>query len=98
MAALTSDLVREKRAEILQIAHRYGASNVRIIGSVARGEATAGSDLDLIVRFEPSRSLLDHGGLVMDLRELLGIGVDVIDEDAMRSRFRDHVMREAIPL
>ena len=98
MAVLTSDLVREKRAAILQIAYRYGASNVRIIGSVARGEATPESDLDLIVRFEPSRSLLDHGGLVMDLRELLGIRVDVIDEDAMKPRFREHVISEAIPL
>ena len=98
MPVLTSNLVREKRAAILQIAQRYGASNVRIIGSVARNQATAKSDLDLIVRFEPSHSLLDHGGLVMDLRELLGIRVDVIDEDAVGSRFRDHVMREAVAL
>jgi predicted nucleotidyltransferase len=98
MDVLTRELIRENRAAILQLAGRYGASNVRIFGSVARGDTTTDSDLDLIVRFEPSRSLLDHGGLVMDLRELLGIRVDVIDEDAMRSRFREHVMREAIPL
>lgn len=98
MSVLTRELVQENRAAILRVAQRYGASDVRIFGSVARGDATADSDLDLIVRFEPSRSLLDHGGLVMDLRELLGIRVDVIDEDAMRSRFREHVMREAIPL
>ena len=52
-----------------------------IFGSVARGDAGEQSDLDLIVRFEPGRSLLDHGGLVMDLRELLGRRVDVIDEE-----------------
>lgn len=98
MPVPTRDLIQEKRTAILRIAREYGASNVRIFGSVARDEASAESDLDLIVRFEPSRSLLDHGGLVMDLRELLGIRVDVIDEDAMRSRFREHVLREAIPL
>ncbi|MDP9174855.1 MAG: hypothetical protein M3O30_13475 [Planctomycetota bacterium] len=50
------------------------------------------------MRFDPGRTLLDHGGLVMDLRELLGMRVDVIDEDGMRERFRDHVMAEAVPL
>jgi predicted nucleotidyltransferase len=54
--------------------------------------------VDLIVRFEPGRTLLDHGGLVMDLRELLGMRVDVIDEDAMRPRFRERAMAEAVPL
>jgi len=90
--------IRRRRDAILEIARRYGAYDVRIIGSVARGDATEGSDLDLVVKFAPGRSLLDHGGLVMDLRELLGIRVDVIDEDAMRNRFRDHVMKEAVPL
>lgn len=87
-----------RRDEIIAIGKRYGASNFRIFGSVARGESTDDSDLDLIVRFEPHRTLLDHGGLVMDLCELLGIKVDVIDEEAMRPRFREHVSKEAIPL
>jgi uncharacterized protein len=90
--------MRRSRDTILAIAGRYGASDVRIIGSVARGDNTEASDVDLVVRFEPDRSLLDHGGLIMDLRELLGARVDVIDEDAMRPRFRRHVMREAVPL
>jgi len=94
----TREDIRGRRDAILEIAGRYGAHDVRIIGSVARGEAKEGSDLDLVVRFEPGRSLLDHGGLIMDLRELLNIRVDVIDEEAMRDRFRNHVMREAIPL
>jgi len=94
----TQQLIHDKRDAILEIAMRYGASDIRVFGSVARGDATDSSDLDLIVRFEPGPSLLDHGGLVMDLRELLGIRVDVIDEDAMRPRFRQHVMKEAIPL
>ena len=95
---MTRQNLREKRQVIMEIARRYGASDIRIIGSVARGEATEQSDLDLIVRFAPGRSLLDHGGLVMDLRELLGMRVDVIDEEAMRPRFRENVMAEAIPL
>ena len=87
-----------RRDEILGVARRYGASDIRLFGSVARGDATDDSDLDLIVRFEPGRSLLDHGGLLMDLQELLGIKVDVIDEDAMRPRFRKHVMKEAVAI
>jgi predicted nucleotidyltransferase len=95
---VTREFIHDKRHAILEIARRYGAADIRVFGSVARGNATDASDLDLIVRFEPSRSLLDHGGLVMDLRELLGVRVDVIDEEAMRPRFRQHVMQEAIPL
>jgi len=95
---LTKETLREKRQAILEIARRYGAHDLRIIGSVARGDNTDTSDLDLVVRFDPGRSLLDHGGLVMDLRELLGMRVDVIDEEAMRPRFRQAAMAEAIPL
>jgi predicted nucleotidyltransferase len=92
-----SDIIT-RREEILAIAKRDGASAIRIFGSVARGDTTERSDVDLIVRFEPGRSLLDHGGLLMDLQELLGVKVDVIDEDAMRPRFREHVTKEAVPL
>jgi len=95
---LTRKSISDQREAILEIARRYGAGNVRVFGSVARGDTHPKSDLDLLVRFEPGRSLLDHGGLVMDLRELLGIKVDVIDEEAMRPRFREHVLREARPL
>ena len=95
---LTHKSISDQREAILEIATRYGARDVRVFGSVARGDVTPSSDLDLLVRFEPGRSLLDHGGLVMDLRELLGIKVDVIDEEAMRSRFREHVLKEARPL
>lgn len=87
--------ISARRDAILAIGRLHGASNFRVFGSVARGEAHAQSDLDLIVRFEPHRSLLDHGALVMDLRELLGIKVDIIDEEAMSPRFREWVMQEA---
>ncbi len=95
---MTRQDIRDRRKAILEIAAQYGARDVRIFGSVARGDAAEQSDLDLVVRFEPGRSLLDHGGLVMDLRELLGVDVDVLDEDAMSRRFHEHVMKEAVPL
>ncbi|HTW95193.1 MAG TPA: nucleotidyltransferase family protein [Tepidisphaeraceae bacterium] len=95
---LTRQRLAERREAILEIARRHGASDVRVFGSVARGDNTESSDLDLIVRFEPGRSLLDHGGLVMDLRELLGMRVDVIDEEAMRPRFRQSALAEAVRL
>ena len=95
---VTQGLLRQKREAILQIASRYGAHDILIFGSVARGEATEISDVDLIVRFEPGRTLFDHGGLIMDLRELLGVKVDVISAAGMRERFRNYVLKEAVPL
>ncbi len=95
---LTLESIREKRDAIYEIARRHGASDIRVFGSVARGDATESSDLDLIVRFEPGRSLFDHGELLMDLREFLNLKVDVISEGGMRPRFRETVMREAVPL
>mgnify|MGYP006440716101 CR=1 FL=1 len=94
----THKLLNRHRETILEIARRYGAHDIRIFGSVARGESNESSDLDLIVRFEPGRSLFDHGGLIMDLRDLLGVKVDVISEGGMRPRFRRHVMKEAVLL
>ncbi|HZL37564.1 MAG TPA: nucleotidyltransferase family protein [Tepidisphaeraceae bacterium] len=95
---MTKEEIRKRRDEINGLAAQHGAHDVRIFGSVARGDATEESDLDLIVRFEPGRSLLDHGGLLMDLRELLGIKVDVIDEGALTGRFGQIACKEAVPL
>ncbi len=95
---VTCQSIRGQRDAILGIAKKYGAHNLRIFGSVARGDASDTSDLDLLVRFDPGRSLLDHGGLLMDLRDLLGFKVDVIDEDSMSPRFRQQVLKEAVPL
>ena len=95
---ITQQDILNLRESILAIARKYGAHDVRIFGSVARGDAGESSDLDLIVRFDPDRTLFDHGALIMDLRDLLGVKVDVISEAGMRERFRNYVMKEAIPL
>jgi len=95
---ITIDDIHERRDEIIAVASRYGASNIRIFGSVARGDAGESSDVDLLVRFEPSRSLFDHGALIDDLETLLAIKVDVISEGGMRERFRDLVLKQAVPL
>lgn len=92
------DLLKDKREDILRIAARHGARNVRIFGSVARGEADEKSDIDVLVDMEPGRSLLDMGGLLMDLQELLGRKVDVVTQKGLRDRIRDRVIKEAIPL
>lgn len=92
------DLARAKRPEILATAARWGAKNVRIFGSVARGEAGPESDLDVLVDLEPGRSLFDLGGLLTDLQDLLGCKVDVVTESGLRPRLRERVLREAVPL
>ncbi len=92
------ELLREKREEILQIAARHGARNVRVFGSVARGEADERSDIDFLVEMERGRSLFDLGGLLVDLQDLLGQEVDVITVGGLRERMRDRVLREAVSL
>lgn len=89
---------RRRRDESLRIAEHRGARNVRIFGSVARGEAGERSDVDFLVELEPGRSLLDLGGLLMDLQELLNRPVDVVTEQGLRERIRQRVLDEAIPL
>ncbi|WP_300844603.1 nucleotidyltransferase family protein [Tepidimonas sp.] len=95
---VTMETLKAKREDILRLARQWGARDVQVFGSVARGDAGPQSDVDFLVHFEPERSLLDHGGLLMDLQDLLGCQVDVVDGDAMRPRFRDRVLKEAVPL
>lgn len=92
------ELLEGKRADILRIAQSHGAKNVRIFGSVARGDACDASDVDFLVEFEPGTSLLQHAGMVVDLEELLGRKVDVVPEKMLKERIRDRVLREAVAL
>jgi uncharacterized protein len=92
------ELLQTNRENILRIAAKYGAYNVRIFGSVARGEADSESDIDLLVNMEPGRSLLDLCGLLIDLEELLGHKVDVVTEKGLRDRIRERVLKEAVAL
>jgi predicted nucleotidyltransferase len=92
------EIIGDKRDAILALAAKHGAKNVRIFGSVAEGKADEASDVDFLVDMEPGRSLLDLGGLLMDLQALLGRKVDVVTEPALHWYIRDKVVREAKPL
>ena len=91
-------LLKQNRELVLITAAQYGAYDVRVFGSVARGEADETSDIDLLVKLKPGRSLMDLGGLLYDLQNLLGTNVDVVTEKGLRSRIREQVLREAILL
>ena len=94
----TDELLRMKREDILRIAARHGARNVRLFGSVARGEIGPESDIDFLVEMEEGRSLLDHVALWQDIEELLGSQVDVVSERALHWYIRDRILKEAVPL
>lgn len=93
----TLDVVRSRRAEILAAARRRRVSRVRVFGSVARGEAGPDSDVDFLVDFDDEASLLDQVGLIQDLHDLLGVGVDVVSSGGLRSR-HDPIRDEAVDL
>ena len=93
-----NDLLKSRREEILKIAANHGARNVRVFGSVARGEADAQSDIDLLVEFKRGTTLLGHAALIHDLEDLLGVKVDVVSEHGLRERVRDRVLGEAVAL
>jgi uncharacterized protein with HEPN domain/predicted nucleotidyltransferase len=93
-----TQLVQDKREEILRLAAKHGAVNVRVFGSLARGEAGPDSDVDLLVDAAPVHSSWFPGGLLADLEDLLGCPVDVVTEKALHWYIRDHVLKEAVPL
>lgn len=94
---LTMEQLRGRREEILRLVHARGARNVRVFGSVARGQATAASDVDLLVDFEPERTVLDLSELILDLQELLDRQVDVVEIRHPSPR-AERMLREAVPL
>jgi predicted nucleotidyltransferase len=91
-------VLREKRGEIERIAATHGAHNIRVFGSVARGEDTAESDIDLLIDVGPNTSSWFPAGLILDLEALLGRRVQIVTEKALRPELRDHVHQEAVPL
>lgn len=92
------EVLKKKREEILVIASKYGARNVRMFGSAAKGSARPESDVDLLVEMESGRTLLDHVALVQDLEDLLGRKVDVVTEKSLHWYIRDSVLEEAVAL
>jgi uncharacterized protein len=91
-------IVEARREEILALAAHYGASNVRLFGSLARGTAHAQSDVDLLVSLADDRSLLDLVGLWQDLEALLGHSVDLVTERSLHEHIRERVLEEAVAL
>lgn len=92
------ELLLPLKEEILRIAAKYGAYNVRVFGSVARGEARPDSDVDFLVELEPERTLLDQIALMQSLEELLGRKVDVTEPETLHELVRDKILLEAVVL
>ncbi len=95
---MTLQTLAERRSQILGLAERYRAGEVRVFGSVARGDNKENSDLDLLIKPQPGCSLFDLGGLLEDLEELLGCRVDLVTDDGLKPRLRERVLKEAILL
>lgn len=96
---LTLETLRqEKKAEILRLAEMRGCHNVRVFGSVVHGENRPDSDVDFLVDVEPGRSVFDLAGLMADLRDLLGVEVDLATAKGLHRYIRDRVLAEAQPL
>ncbi len=91
-------LIVEKRSDILAVASRHGALRVRVFGSMARGDAGPGSDVDFLVDLEEGRDLFDLGALLMELQDLLQRNVETVTEEALHRRIRDRILEEAVTL
>ncbi len=95
---MTLEELRRSKRQILGIARSYGAHNVRVFGSVARGENRAESDDDFLVELDPDRTLMDLGGIPMDIQAILDVRVDVATEAMLRPCIRERALRDAVPL
>ena len=94
----TIDILQEKRDEVLEVAQRHGVTSVRVFGSVARGEESPESDIDLLVTTGPTVSSWFPAGLILDLEQLLGRHIDVVTETGLNPLIRDEVLSEAVAL
>jgi len=92
------ELRRARRDQIIRVASSHGARNVRVFGSAARGDASSASDIDFLVDLDPDRTLMDLGGLLMELQELLQARVDVATEGMLRPKVRERALADAVPL
>lgn len=92
------NILQEKRLEILSTAKNYGASNIRIFGSVAREEANSNSDIDFLMDIELGKNLLDRIALIQDLEDLLGCKVDIAKPENLHESIKEKVLQEAIIL
>ncbi len=91
-------ILKDYREAIVRIAASHGARNIRIFGSLARGQARPDSDIDILIKLDPERSLLDIIAIKQDLEDLLGRQVDVVTEAAISPYIRDQVLKEAVNL
>ncbi len=96
--SMTLNDLRKKREHIKKIAQKHGADNIRVFGSISRGEEGPDSDIDFLVDFEADRSLFDLVGLKLELEELLGYKVDLVTEGGIHRLISSRIMKEAVPL
>jgi len=94
----TDEILKLKRGEILALATQRGIKNLRVFGSVARGQAGPDSDVDFLVDVEPGRTYLDLGAFLLDLQDLLGRKVDLVTERALHASIKTQILKEAVPL
>jgi len=91
-------MLKTKRGEVLRIAAKHGARNIRVFGSVARGEARPDSDVDFLVEMEIGKSLFDIARMAVDLEDLLHCEVDIVEQRSLHWYIRDRILEEAVPL
>lgn len=95
---MTLDELRVRRDEIFEVCARHGGSNIRVFGSIARGDAGPASDVDLLVDLASGRSLLDRCHMILDLESLLGCHVDALSSRGIPPYLRGAILGEAVPL
>ncbi|MGH3943306.1 MAG: nucleotidyltransferase family protein [Pseudonocardiaceae bacterium] len=95
---ITVEDLRASRDEILAIGRRYGVSNVRVFGSVARGQADEHSDLDLLIDVAPGHGYFDMAGFALDVEQLMGVFTQVATPNGLKKRMQAHILAEAVPL